>query len=238
MKIIILAAGKGVRMSPLTDSNPKALVELKGKPLLERCLTEFAKAGALQIVLVVGYLHEQIKNFFGKKFGKIPITYILQKQQLGTAHAISLAEPFAKKQGFFVGQADVIIPFAQIKNFFVFCKKNSAKFDAIVAVRFVPDVSKFGLIEEQGNIVTALKEKTGEKKPGLINAGLWWFSPKIFAAIKKTKKSLRGEFEITDSAKKFLKKKRLGCFEIKGKIFDIGTTKELEQAEKQISVLN
>jgi len=220
-------------MKPLTDSKPKAMVLLKDKPLLEWHLESLAEAGVSEIAVVVGYLHQQIEEFFGKNFHEIPITYIEQNEQLGTAHAVSLAEKFAGKENFLVGQADVIMESYFIREFFYFAEKNKKRFDAVVAARKVSDVSKFGRIIEEKGIVKKIIEKSGEKKPGLINAGLWWFSPKIFSEIKKTKKSPRGEFEITDSAKLFIEKNRLGCFPLEGDCFDIGTIEELEKAEKE-----
>jgi NDP-sugar pyrophosphorylase family protein len=234
LKVVVLAAGKGTRMKPLTDSKPKAMVELKGKPLLERSLEGFADAGASEICLVVGYLKEQVIGFFGNDFLGARVCYAEQKEQLGTGHGFGLAKKFCGKKNFLASYCDLVFDGKFIKNFFAFAEKNSRRFDAVVAVKKVNNVSKFGFVETEGCIVKKLVEKPGQKKTGFINAGLYWFSPKIFDAIEKTKKSPRREIEITSSIKKFMKEKRLGCFEVQGKVFDIGTIKELKAAEKEI----
>ncbi|MDD5163068.1 MAG: sugar phosphate nucleotidyltransferase [Candidatus ainarchaeum sp.] len=233
MKVVVLAAGKGIRMKPLTDEKPKAMVELKGKPLLERSLEGLKEAGASEICLVVGYLKEQIKDFFGNNFQGVPVFYVEQKEQLGTGHAFLLAKKFCGKENFLASYCDLVFEGRFIKSFFEFAEKNSGKFYAVVAVRKASDVSKFGLVETDGCIVKNLVEKPKQKKPGLVNAGLYWFSPKIFDEIEKAKKSPRGEIEITTPLKKLASQKRLGCFEVQGKSLDIGTKEELEKAEKE-----
>ncbi|MBN2127609.1 MAG: nucleotidyltransferase family protein, partial [Candidatus Diapherotrites archaeon] len=92
MNAVILAAGKGTRLKPLTDFVPKCMVELKGKPLIEWILTELKKAGIKKAVLVVGYKKEKIKEFIGEKFKGIEIEYVFQKKQLGTGNALSTGE--------------------------------------------------------------------------------------------------------------------------------------------------
>ncbi|MDD5147931.1 MAG: sugar phosphate nucleotidyltransferase [Candidatus ainarchaeum sp.] len=234
MKVVVLAAGKGKRMLPLTDSMPKALVPLKGKPLIQRSLEGFADAGASEIALVIGYMGGDIRTFFRKAFQGIPIVYIEQEEQLGTGHGFGLARDFCAGENFLASYCDLVFEGGFIENFFEFAEKNSARFDAVVAVRKTGDVSKFGFVEAEGNVVKNLVEKPKEKKTGLINAGLYWFSGKIFDAIEKTQPSERGEIEITDSIKGFMKKGRLGCFEVRGKCLDIGTMEELKEAEKHV----
>jgi len=91
MKAVILAAGKGLRLRPLTDSKPKCMVELKKKPLIEWVLNELKKAGINKVVLVVGFKKEKIKEFLGEKFNGIELEYVIQKKQLGTGNALSVA---------------------------------------------------------------------------------------------------------------------------------------------------
>ncbi|MBN1941578.1 MAG: NTP transferase domain-containing protein [Candidatus Diapherotrites archaeon] len=234
MKAVVLAAGKGVRMRPLTDEKPKAMVLLKGKPLIQRSMESFGDAGASEILIVTGYMQEQIKEFFRNTFQGIPLEYIVQKEQVGTAHAIGLAKGFVGNENFLVSYSDVILEGDFIRKFWDFGEQHAGAFDAIVAVRHENDVSKFGLVECRGNVVESIVEKPKEKKSGFVNSGLWWFSPKIFSEIEKTKPSKRGEFEITDSVKPLVETQRVGCFELEGRFFDIGNIRELHAAEKEL----
>ena len=105
---VIMAAGKGTRMLPLTKKIPKALVEWKGKPLIAHVLKELQGTQIRTAVIVVGYKGAQVKQALGKKFGKIELQYVWQKKQLGTAHAVQQALP--KVNGsFLVLSADVIV---------------------------------------------------------------------------------------------------------------------------------
>ena len=93
MQAVVLAAGKGTRLRPLTDDKPKVLVEVDGTPLLEDVMDNLIEIGATEFVLVVGYMKEKIIERYGDEYEGIPITYAHQREQLGLAHAILQAEP-------------------------------------------------------------------------------------------------------------------------------------------------
>ena len=93
MQAVVLAAGKGTRLRPLTDDKPKVLVEVNGTPLIQDVFDNLLEAGATELVVVVGYKAEQIIDRFGDEYEGVPITYTHQREQLGLAHAILQAEP-------------------------------------------------------------------------------------------------------------------------------------------------
>ena len=95
MQCVILAAGEGSRMRPLTSSRPKVMLPLVGKPMLEHLIRNVRDAGIKEIIIVVGYKEEAIREYFGdgRSFG-VSITYVVQRKQLGTADALRTAEPF------------------------------------------------------------------------------------------------------------------------------------------------
>lgn len=244
MKALILAAGLGKRMRPLTNNVPKALVELKGKPLLEHVLERCKKTGIEECVIVVGYLKEKIIEYFGKEFEGIKLRYVEQKEMNGTAKAIELGKEFfgGKEKGFFdegnekifnedfiVMSADVIVPEKCLKE--LVAKKG---FDAVLLVREEEFPEKYGVVEidEKKKIVLSLEEKPVKPKSNLVNAGVYKFSKRIFDAIAKTEKNpLRGEFEITDSIKILLNEKAMIGFVLcREKILDIGSLKDLRNA--------
>jgi len=88
MQAVVLAAGKGTRLRPLTDDKPKVPVEVDDKPLLEDVMDNLIEIGATEFVLVVGYMKEKIIERYGDEYKNIPITYAHQREQLGLAHAI------------------------------------------------------------------------------------------------------------------------------------------------------
>ncbi len=227
MKTVILAAGKGTRMKPLTDNMPKAMVLLHGKPFLEHVLVSLKQAGIKEAVIVVGYLKEKIIDYFGTEFMGIKIEYAVQKKQLGTAHAVLQAKKFLKKD-FLVGHSDII---AEPSVWRALLKANG--FDVIAVVREDAEAEKFGVVETEGNRIVSVEEKPLKPKSNLVLAGFYRFSPKVFSAIEKLKKSPRGELELTDAINFLAQKKKAGFVKFGGKIFDIGSLQDLKKAEKE-----
>lgn len=239
MRALILAAGLGKRMQPLTNEIPKAMVLLKGKPLLEHVLENCKKAEIDECILVVGHLKEKIIGYFGYVFEGIKLRYVEQKEMNGTAKAIEFGKEFfgGKEERFFgktgedflVLSADVIVPEKCLKE--LTAKKG---FDVVMLAREENHPEKYGVIEidEKRNAVLGLDEKPAKPKSNLVNAGVYKFSKRIFDAIAKTGKNpLRGEFEITDSIKILLGEgAKVGFVLCKERILDIGSLEDLEKA--------
>ena len=194
MKSVILAAGKGTRLEPLTEDTPKCMLPLAGKPILEHVLKAVRKAGIREVVLVVGYREEKIEEYFGdgSDFG-VRIEYVSQKQQLGTAHAIDMVE---LNEDFLVLNGDTLISSECIDSVL---SAHSADPAATLGLKKVEEPSNYGVVRLQGSRVVEIIEKPKKYVSNLANAGIYVFSPKIFKAIEKTKKSERGECEITSS---------------------------------------
>ncbi|MFH0955417.1 MAG: sugar phosphate nucleotidyltransferase [Candidatus Micrarchaeota archaeon] len=229
MQAVILAAGKGTRLAPLTDAKPKALVELGAKPLVGHVLEAFEKAGIKECTVVTGYMGEQIENFFGNRLKKMKIVYVKQKQQFGTAHALLQAKKTITAD-FLMAHCDVIAPAAHWKALM-----KIKKFDAVMTLRKEDRPEQFGVVSTKGKAVTEIIEKPGKPKTDLVNAGCYKFSPKIFEALEKTKiNSLRREFELTDTLKNLAAKKKVGFVLAKQKIWDISTIEDLKTAEEEI----
>lgn len=231
MKAVVLAAGQGKRMQPLTNDRPKALVELKGKPLLQHVLESLEKAGVEETIIVVGFLAEMVKAKFGKKLGKMKLGYVEQRIPMGTAHALLQARKKIRgKQRFLVASTDVIVPAELWKS--LAAKKG---FDAVVALREEEHPESFGIALVSGKKLEQIVEKPlGKIESNLVNAGCYAFSEKIFPALKKTKIGERGEFELTDAINALAAKKKAGFVLHKGKYLDIGTIEDLEAAEKNL----
>ncbi|MBI2574918.1 NTP transferase domain-containing protein [Candidatus Woesearchaeota archaeon] len=186
---IILAAGKSTRTWPLTISKPKALLEVANKTVLEHNLEQLQ--GIIKdAVIVTGFEGHQIMQRIGYRSGDINIAYTEQLQQLGTAHALKSAESKAK-QRFLVLMGDDIYSREDLQN----CLKH----ERCLLAQNVEDVSQFGLVREKNGVLHQITEKASLSREGLANTGCYVFKRDIFLAIKKLKRSERGEYELVDA---------------------------------------
>ncbi|MFH0955543.1 MAG: nucleotidyltransferase family protein [Candidatus Micrarchaeota archaeon] len=183
-KAFILAGGRGERLGELGKDKPKVMMNVQGKPLLEWNIELCKKYGITQIVLGVGYLHEQIESYFGngKKF-RVQISYSVEKEFLGTAGAFKLAEPFFESEKKFVmmnGDEVKDVLFEKLNQ--VFESEQAWAADALVPT---PDVSKSGSVKLDGHFITDFLEKNpkAQNEKGLVNAGAYILSEKIFGLI-------------------------------------------------------
>jgi UDP-N-acetylglucosamine diphosphorylase / glucose-1-phosphate thymidylyltransferase / UDP-N-acetylgalactosamine diphosphorylase / glucosamine-1-phosphate N-acetyltransferase / galactosamine-1-phosphate N-acetyltransferase len=201
MKGVLLTAGEGTRMRPLTLTRPKTMLQVGGKPILQYNLEALRDAGIKDIIMVVGYKKEAIENYFedGSKFG-VNITYVTQEKRLGTAHAISSIRTEIDNQ-FIVLNGDIIVNPNLITDLIRKCESDEAS--SILILIEVEDPSSFGVVEVENDRIKDIIEKPApeEATSNLINAGIYLFDNTIFNAIDRTPKSERGEYEITDSLK-------------------------------------
>lgn len=201
MNGVLLTAGEGTRMRPLTLTRPKTMLRVGGKPILQYNLEALRDAGIKDIVMVVGYKEDAIKDYFkdGSSFG-VNITYITQEKRLGTANAIGSVFN-AVKDEFIVLNGDIIVDPKLIIDLIE--KYQSENASSILMLTEVEDPSSFGVVEIENGRIRNIVEKPapGEAPSNLINAGIYLFDKTVFEAIDKTEKSERGEYEITDSLK-------------------------------------
>jgi bifunctional UDP-N-acetylglucosamine pyrophosphorylase/glucosamine-1-phosphate N-acetyltransferase len=192
LKAVILAAGEGNRMRPLTYTRPKVMLPLANKRILEHLLIEAKEAGIKEFIFIVGYHDEQVRDYFGggEKWD-VSIGYCNQRKQLGTADAVRMVEGLVEGD-FLMINGDIIVSQKDIKRL-------ASKDKTTMSVIEVKDTKDLGLVEVQGNRVVRIHEKVGKPPSNLANAGLYLFTPAIFLAIAQTPKSPRGEYEITDS---------------------------------------
>jgi len=192
VKAIILAAGEGSRMRPLTYARPKVMLPVANKPILEHLLIEASQAGIREFIFVVGYCDEQVRDYFGKgeKWG-VNIVYCNQRKQLGTADALKMTKDLVDGN-FLVMNGDIIVNRKDIKSLAI-------KSDNTLSVIEVKDASDLGMVKLSKDKVVRIYEKVKKPPSRTANAGLYLFTPDIFSAISMTSKSPRGEYEITDS---------------------------------------
>lgn len=206
MKAGILAAGRGERLWPLAEKNPKHLLPIGGQPLLGRTVKGLVQAGVRDITMVVQYEADKIKSFFGdgKKL-KCSIDYVKQKRLGGTADAVRTLEASLKgEERFLIVYGDNYYDPKALDKF-----ASSSKSDLLmIGAAEVEDPSRFGSLEVRRGNVVSIREKVSGGKNGVVNAGIYVLDASIFSAIEKTRKSRRGEFELTDSLSMLIAEKR------------------------------
>ncbi|MDH5021368.1 sugar phosphate nucleotidyltransferase [Halobacterium rubrum] len=196
MKAVILAAGEGNRLRPLTERRPKPMLPVGNRPVLEHVLEAVADAGIQEVVFVVGYERDRIQTYFGDgdDWG-VDIEYAVQDTQLGTGHAVLQAENFVSEP-FVVLNGDRVIDDSLV----------SAVVDRVwdgespvVSVTRVDNARNYGVVELDGELVHAIYEKPGvdESRSDVINAGVYGLEQGIFDAIRETDTSSSSELELT-----------------------------------------
>lgn len=205
MKAVILAAGVGERMRPLSQTHPKVLLPVAGKPVLEYVLESLEGAGIEDITLVVGYMKEAIMERFGdgEDYG-LNISYVEQTEQKGTADAISFTdfdEPFVALNG------DVYCDVESLKH--TIDRHEDEEAIATLGTYRVENAASYGTIKTKNGKVEKVIEKPEETTNQLINAGVYVFEPEIYEAIEKTPISERGEKEITTSIEILIDEEKL-----------------------------
>jgi len=195
LRAVVLAAGEGVRMRPLTHSVSKMLLPIAGRPLIEHVLAGLKEAGITEATLVVGNRKQEIIDHLneGKALG-MRLSYVEQPERKGTAHALSFVE---MKESFVAVNGDVLFDAASLKEMVDAHKRTGAA--ATLGVFRVDDVTPYGALLTEGKRVLGVIEKPRKKESVLANAGVYVFNPVIFEAIAGTRRSRRGEVEITSS---------------------------------------
>jgi UDP-N-acetylglucosamine diphosphorylase/glucosamine-1-phosphate N-acetyltransferase len=236
MKAVILAAGEGKRLRPITSTRPKTMIPLAGRPYLAHTISGLKEVGIKHIILVVGYKENLIKDYFKnyhKRFN-IKIEFITQKNYLGTAHATGYAKEFIDKEPFLLMYGDIVVDRTVFKD--IIQKFNEIQTDGLISLVKVDNPENFGIISlDPNDYVEKITEKPRpELKLGnLANAGIFIFDSMIFDAIDNTKKSIRNEYELTDSMESLIRQsnKKIYGLIIKDKFWsDIGLPWQIIEA--------
>jgi UDP-N-acetylglucosamine diphosphorylase/glucosamine-1-phosphate N-acetyltransferase len=229
MKALVLAAGEGTRLRPLTSNVPKPLLLVAGKPFLSHIFESLKAGGVKDIALLVGWKANRIKEFYGdgSELG-LSITYLEQKERRGTADAVGHAQE-VMDEPFFCVNGDVVISELDVKVMrSTFESKNRTVMGAVT----VPNPSAFGVIEEKDGKLIRILEKPKQPPSDLINAGMFVFTPDIFQEIKRTGKSPRGEYEITDTLTSLAKAEGVMVHRILTEWIDVGRPWDLIKANE------
>ncbi len=206
MKAVILAAGEGVRLQPVTSTRPKHLIKVGGKPILEHCLNALKASGISEMLIVVHYMGDLIRQYFGdgQKLG-VRIEYVEQKSAVGTGDAVGVVEPYVSGD-FILVYGDLLFTEKAVKS--VIELHQEEKPTATMAVVPVDKPENYGIVElEKDTYVKRIVEKPNrqEAPTNLANAGIYVLPTEIFRKIEQISASSRGEWEITDAISLMLK---------------------------------
>lgn len=202
MKAVILAAGQGTRLRPVTLTMPKPLVPVANKPLIAYAIEVLRNAGLTDIGIVVNDLQSSIVTQLGggDHLG-VNLDYIVQAEQHGLAHAIGLCREFVGDDPFCVYLGDNIFQDKMEPVLRGFPESDS---EAVIALTEVSDPTRFGIAEIQNGGIVRVVEKPKQPPSNLAIAGVYLFRSSIFDAIGKIKPSWRNELEITDAIQELI----------------------------------
>ena len=234
MKGIILHAGHGTRLRPLTHTVPKQLLPIANKPMSQFCLEAIAETGITDIAIIIGGIgSNKVREYYGngEKFG-VKITYIEQDEPRGIADAIRLCKDFVNNEKFLVFLGDNIIQRSItdfVENF-----KNS-NYDATILLCEVDNPSRFGIADVENERILKITEKPKNPTSNLAVTGIYLLTPEIFQIIDNLKPSWRNELEITDALDNLLKQNNNISFEkITDYWKDTGTPEDIIHANGEI----
>ncbi|MEN8615357.1 bifunctional sugar-1-phosphate nucleotidylyltransferase/acetyltransferase [Dehalogenimonas sp. THU2] len=191
-QIVIMAAGEGSRMRPLTETRPKVMLPVVGKPMLEHLVEGCREAGYSDLIIITGYYGEKVREYFGDGGALgVRIRYVSQRRAQGTADALKQAVPLLDGP-FMLLNGDIMLRAGDISLL-------GASQATTLSLTQPASVEGMGVVELEGERVVRLHEKSANPPTCLANAGAYYFTTDIFAALERTTRSPRGEFEITDT---------------------------------------
>ncbi len=236
MQAIILAAGKGTRLHPLTLETPKPMIPVNGKPMLQIILEQLKTAGVTDVVLVVHYLKDKIIDYFkdGSQIG-LKITYVDQKEMRGSADAIAKCEPYVTDDKFFVIACDSLFETDQLSR--VLAHKDA---DGVFTCKEVTyeAAKQLGVLFVEGNRVTKIIEKPQDPPSVLANFSVYLLPKAVFKACKEVPQGPKGEYWLPEAIQMLIDEGKSFEYEVSKHILDIGNHDQLAEAQELAKKLN
>ncbi|MED4581355.1 glucose-1-phosphate thymidylyltransferase [Brevibacillus choshinensis] len=231
MKGLILCAGRGTRLHPFSYSQPKTLLPVANHPVLHYCIRKLREVGVHDIGIVIHPSQVQIPPLVGdgSQFGAT-ITFIEQKDPLGIAHAVQLAQPFLHDEPFILLLGDNLLMDSLHGLTRAFSSTTS---DGVVMLSEVERPQDYGIAEVQEGRLVSVEEKPREPKSNLAVIGAYLFTKPIFESIATLQPSARGELEITDAIQSLIDRGfHISHAVTTGKYSDVGTIERWLEANR------
>ena len=209
---VVLAAGEGTRLRPLTRNRPKPMLPAATRPILEHVLDALVDAGMERLVLVVGYRRRRVQEYFGPDYRNVPIEYVEQSKQLGSGHALLQARD-AVSGPVLVVNGDHLVEASAVSEVADAFATNDA--GATVGVIEREDPRGYGAVSLSNGSLAEITEKPDTDEYRLINAGIYAFDGSIFERIEATPRT-DGELALTDTIARLVERRRVGAVRVSG----------------------
>lgn len=222
MQAVILAAGRGTRMGPLTHTMPKPMLPVADRPLVAHVADAAVAAGADELILTVGYGGDQVQEYFGSQYAGVPVKYAEQPHQRGTADALAVATDLLEGE------------FAVLNGDSLYGAEDLVRlFDSVPQVGGVrvSNPSAYGVLLTDDGVVSAVREKPANPPSDLVNVGAYTFPADVIDLLD-VPTSERGEQELTDVLDRVVDRHELGVVPF-DEWMDVGRPWELLEANEQ-----
>jgi len=192
MKAVILAAGDGIRMRPLTETRPKPMLYAAGRPLLYHLLLEAKKAGISEAVIIVRHMKEKIIEYFSKADLGIKISFVEQGIENGTGAALMCAKDRIDDT-FLVMAGDIVTDASVIKKVI-----DAHEGGITIGLKKVDNPHEYGVAELSNGRISIFEEKSAHPKSDLANLSIYCMEPTVFSELNSIGKSERNEYELVN----------------------------------------
>jgi glucose-1-phosphate thymidylyltransferase len=237
MKGVILAGGKGTRLSPLTEITNKHLLPVGKEPMIWHPVKQLVEAGITDILIVTSTDHmgDTVRSLgSGRRFG-CELTYRVQEKAGGIAHALALGEQYSQKGKIVVLLGDNIFEYSISPYVHEYLKQDAG---ARILLKKVGDPERFGIANFNENQIVSIEEKPVNPKSNYAVTGCYMYDDQVFDLIRQTKPSARGELEITAINNLYIQKKQMQYNLVQGLWNDAGTFESLAEASNMLLANN
>jgi mannose-1-phosphate guanylyltransferase len=225
---VILVGGRGTRLGSLTDTLPKAMLPLAGRPLLAYLLDALRRAGVERAVLACGYRAEAIRDCFGTEADGLALEYVVEQRPLGTGGALRLAADGITSSFLAINGDQILdIDLSALVRFHV---DRQAK--ATLLLKEVEDARRYGLVrtDDRGRVIRFAEKSFEKREPALVNAGVYVFEPGALATIPLGRPASLEEDVLPGLAREG----SMFGLELPGYWLDVGTPESYERAEREL----